>query len=405
MKFEYFVAQRLVKSKEKNYVKPIVRIAVISIALSITVMLVSLSVLQGFKNEIKNKIAGFGSHIQIVQYGGNALEGNNTVKLSQKEISSIKNISQIKSLSGVYVRSGAIINNDDFLGVIIKGVGKDYNKDFFKNNLSEGKIIQHGKERNQDILVSKTIADKLHLKVGDKVKVYFYVNNSYRAKKFSVCGIYDTGLAEYDERFMICDIDVLHNVFSAEENDYTSYEIMLKNFALLNPISEQIYYSTDSDKTIISITDFEPNLFAWLNLLDNNVIMIIVIMMLICIVTLSSVVLIMIFEKKTMIGILKSLGANNVAIIKIFIYRIGYIAAKGILYGNVLAISLLAIQKYTHIISLDKESYYLSYAPVSINIWYFIITDILTLVICLLCLTIPTRSISKISLSQTIKKN
>lgn len=403
MKFEYFIANRLIKQKEKTFALPVVRIAITSIALSIAVMLIAISVLQGFKKEIKNKIAGFGSHVQIVPYGLNRIDENQTIKLSKQELSSLSRNENINTIAPTYTRSGAIINKDDFQAVILKGIDKDYNTTFFKENLVEGKFIQLNKTSKQEVLVSKTIADKLKLKVGEKIKIYFYIDKSYRAKNFTISGIYDTGLGEYDERFIICDMNPLHNIFSAQENEYTSYEIMLKDFSRLDNTAEDIYYNVDRDKSVLPVTELEPNLFAWLNLLDSNVVMIILIMMLVSVVTMSSVILIMIFEKKTMIGILKSFGTENKTIIKIFLYRAGYVTLKGMLYGNIFAITLELVQKYSHLIKLDKESYYLTSVPIDINILTILLIDIGAFIVCLVCLILPAKSISKISPVKNLK--
>lgn len=403
MKFEYFVANRLIKQKEKTFARPVVKIAITSIALSIAVMLIAISVLQGFKKEIKNKIAGFGSHIQIVPYGLNRIDENQTINLSKQEISFLSQNENINTIAPTYTRSGAIINKDDFQGVILKGIDKDYNTTFFKENLIAGKFIQLNKTSKQEALVSRTIADKLKLKVGEKIKIYFYIDKSYRAKNFTISGIYDTGLGEYDERFIICDMQPLHSIFSAEENEYTSYEIMLKDFSRVDNTAEDIYYNVDRDKSVLPVTEMEPNLFAWLNLLDSNVVMIILIMMLVSVVTMSSVILIMIFEKKSMIGILKSFGTENKTIIKIFLYRAGYVTLKGMLYGNIFAITLELVQKYSHLIKLDKESYYLTSVPIDINILSILLIDIGAFVVCLICLILPAKSISKISPVKNLK--
>lgn len=397
MNFEYYVAKRLIKHKDKNFTRPIIRIAQITIMLSVAVMLISVSVLQGFKKEIKSKIAGFSSHIQITQYSTNAvLEDNSLMSLSSLEKQQILNNKNVKTLYPVFSRGGVLINKEDFQGVICKGVDSSYDKTFFTDNIVEGKFPSLNKESKQEILVSKTIKDKLKIKLNDKIKIYFYVNNSYRAKNFYVSGVYDTGLGEYDENFLVCDMSVLKNIFSVEDDMFSCYEVMLKDFSSLRKASQEIYYTIGQDKSIMPITDLEPNLFSWLNLLDSNVVMIILVMILVSVVTLSSIMLIMIFEKKKMIGVLKSFGTKNASIIKIFLYKIGYVILYGILLGNVFAIGLELIQKYFHIISLDKASYYLSTVPININILHILLINMGVFVVCLICLLLPARSINKI---------
>ena len=195
----------------------------------------------------------------------------------------------------------------------------------------------------------------------------------------------------------MCDMSVLKNIFSIEDNLYSCYEVMLKDFSSLNNASQEIYYTIGQDKSIMPITDLEPNLFSWLNLLDSNVVMIILIMILVSVVTLSSIMLIMIFEKKKMIGVLKSFGTKNTSIIKIFLYKVGYVILYGMILGNVLAIGLELIQKHFHIISLDKASYYLSTVPININILNILLINLGVFVVCLICLLLPARSINKIN--------
>lgn len=372
--------------------------------LSVAVMLVSVSVLQGFQKEIKDKIAGFSSHIQLCPYSTRNVKQDDTfVSLSSQEKQSIAGNPDVAFFYPVICRAGVLINEDSFHPVMVKGIDNSFNKSFFESNIVSGRFPQLDKQSKQEILISKTIADKFNLKIKDKIKVYFYVGNTYRAKNFHISGLYDTGLGEYDESFFICDMSVLRNIFSIDEGLYSYYEITLKDIDRTEKACNDLYYKTDSDKTLIPVTELEQNLFSWLNLLDSNVIMILVIMILVSVVTLSSVILIMIFEKKTHIGILKSIGASNGTIIKIFLYKASYVTLKGMIFGNILALGLELIQKYFHIITLDKESYYLSTAPIDINPWYILFINIGVFAVCLASLLIPARSINKIDPVKNIK--
>jgi lipoprotein-releasing system permease protein len=395
--FEFFIAKRLIKKKDKTYSRPIIKIATISITLSIAVMLISISVLSGFKDQIKDKIVGFGSHIQIVPYKVSNTYEDNPVILSSIEMNNVKKTNNVKRVTPVLSKSAAIITKDDFQGVILKGINKDYDTTFFHDNLVQGRNIKVNKDSKQEALVSKTIANKLHLQLGSKFKVYFYIENSYRMKNFTVVGIYDTGLGDYDDKFIVCDMKPLQEIFSLDSNSYNSYEVTLNDFSKIKQTADEIYYLVGQDKSVETITEMEPNLFSWLNLLDSNVIMIIIIMMLVNIVTLSSVILIMIFEKKTMIGVMKSFGTKNKSIIKIFLYKAGYVIMKGMIYGNILALVLEVIQKEFKVISLDKESYYLTSVPIEINVSYILLIDVFSFIICLICLLIPAKTITKIS--------
>lgn len=403
MNFEYYIAKRLIKQKDKNFTRPIIKIAQITIMLSVAVMLVSVSVLQGFKKEIKNKIAGFSSHIQLTQYAtSSVLEENSLLSLSSSEKQDILKTHNVKALYPVFSKGGVLMNKDDFQGVICKGVDSLYDKTFFSENIIEGKFPELNKESRQEILVSKTIKDRLNIKLNDKIKIYFYVNNSYRAKNFYVSGVYDTGLGEYDESFLLCDMKVLKNIFDVGDNMYSCYEIMLKDFSSLNSTAQEIYYKTGQDISVMTVTDLEPNLFSWLNLLDSNVVMIIIVMILVSVVTLSSIMLIMIYEKKKMIGILKSFGTKNSSIIKIFLYKISYVILYGMVFGNILAIGLELLQKHFHLISLSKESYYLSTVPIDIDILNIILINVGVFAVCVICLLLPARSINKINPSKNL---
>lgn len=404
MNLALYIAKRLLKQKEATFTRPIVRIAMVSIMLSFAVMLASVSILQGFKKEIRNKISGFSSHIQIKPYSTSYIKDDNTAfHLSQQELKEIRNIDGVRSLCPIVAKAGVLMQKESFHAIILKGINSEYDSSFFMDNIVEGKFPALNKTSKQEVLISLAIKNKLNLKINDKIKVYFYANGNYRAKNFYISGFYDTGLADYDEHFLLCDMQVLQNIFSMSSNDFSYYELRFKDFSLIDKYSNQIYYTIDRTKSIESVTEMEPNLFAWLNLLDSNVILILIIMIVVCIVTLSSMVLIMIYEQKHLIGILKSFGANNKMIMKIFIYKVGYLTLKGMLYGNILAIGVELVQKYFHIIALDKESYFLSTVPVDINIVHILLINIGVFVICMISLVLPCMSVSKLAPTKNMK--
>ncbi len=403
MRQEFFIAKRLIKAKNSTSTRRVIKIAIFSVALSVAVMLISMSILTGFKNSIKEKIIGFGSHIQIVSFSASNYFADSPIYINDYYKNLLHKNSNIKNITPVLNKSAVIIKDDDFHAIILKGITSSYDTTFFAHSLVKGCMPHLNKDSKQEIIISKNIADKLKLDIQDKIKIYFYINNTYRSKNFYISGIYDTGLGDYDERFLICDASVLQNIFSLDSKDYSSYEVCLNNFSFLDKTSQEIYTLLPENMTIQTITQMEPSLFSWLNLLDSNVIMIIVIMILVTVVTLSSVILIMIFEKKTMIGILKSFGTPNRFITKVFLYNAGYIALKSLLFGNILAIGLELIQKYTHLIKLDAQSYYLTSVPIEINPLHIIIIDVCAFAICMLCMLIPAKSISKISIVKNLR--
>ena len=401
MNFEYFISKRLSKQKGKTFSRPIIIIAILSISLGVAVMITSISVLQGFKSEIKEKIIGFGSHVQILPYQSYNSYDSQGISLSPQEEKTLRKHENIKSINPFISLGGLIKTKDDFQGVMLKGIDNDYDSNFFHNYLLSGRFLS--KENINEAIISKHIANKLSLSLGAKLRIYFYIDNNYRARAMEVIGIYETGLSLYDEKIIICNIDQLRPLSSLKDNEVHGYEILLKDFSKQEESSEYIYNSTSHDKTILNIQEIEPNLFSWLNLLDSNVVVILLIMILVSIITITSTLLIIIFEKTQTIGILKSLGANNRSIIKIFLYNALNIILKGILYGNILALGLGYLQVRFKIFKLDQESYYLTSVPIEISFSQVMLVNLGTIIICFLALLIPARSISKISPIKSIR--
>lgn len=401
MNFEYFISKRLSKQKGKTFSRPIIIIAILSISLGVAVMITSISVLQGFKSEIKEKIIGFGSHVQILPYQSYNSYDSQGISLSPQEEKTLRKHENIKSINPFISLGGLIKTKDDFQGVMLKGIDNNYDSNFFHNYLLSGRFLS--KENINKAIISKHIANKLSLSLGDKLRIYFYIDNNYRARAMEVIGIYETGLSLYDEKIIICNIDQLRPLSSLKDNEVHGYEILLKDFSKQEESSEYIYNSTSHDKTILNIQEIEPNLFSWLNLLDSNVVVILLIMILVSIITITSTLLIIIFEKTQTIGILKSLGANNRSIIKIFLYNALNIIIKGILYGNIFALGLGYLQVRFKIFKLDQESYYLTSVPIEISFSQVMLVNLGTIIICFLALLIPARSISKISPIKSIR--
>ncbi|MDR1725571.1 MAG: ABC transporter permease [Bacteroidales bacterium] len=402
MSYEFFIAKRLIKTKQSKFSRPIVIVATVSIALGITVMLLSVFVLTGFKSGIREKIAGFGGHLQIISYNVNNTYLSNPITLSFEEAEKIKNIPNVASINPFITKGGAIKTKNDFMGVVLKGIDNSYDTNFFAQNLIDGKLLNTNKPTN-DILISKYITDKMNLNIGDKIRIFFYIDETYRQRTFTISGIYETGLGIYDEKMLICDMRVLQAINLWQKNEYEGYEINLKNFDKLSATAENIYYSLSQDKTIRTIQEIEPSLFAWLDLLDSNVAVILIVMILVSIVVITSTLLIMIFEKSTIIGILKGFGATTLSIMKIFLYKAVYVILKGLIYGNLLALTLGFLQNEYRLFSLNPQSYYLDHVPVKITFWWILLVNLLAIVVCTIALLVPAHSIAKISPINSIK--
>lgn len=404
MNFEYFVAKKLLKQKRKGLSKPIVSIATAGIALSIAVMLISIGVLQGFKNQIKDKITGFTSHIHLIPFAINSNNSTNTFTLSKQELNNLYKEENIKTIDPYILMGGAIKTKTDFHGVALKGVEANYDTTFFKENLKSGTLPDYKDEKNKNqILISQTIADKLEIKIGDKIKIYFYIDQNYRVRPFTIAGIYETGLGDYDNKFILCNSKILQKLQNWQEDQYTGYEVKLKDFTKLNASAQNLYTLLPQDKDLQTIEELEPSLFAWLNLLDSNVILILIVMTLIAIITSCSTLLIMIFEQTKHIGILKSLGASTRSIIKIYLYKSLYIVGKAMLIGNGVALTLMYLQQNYKLIKLEQESYYLDSVPIEFSSFAILSVNLASIVICMASLIFPARNISKINPMQNIK--
>lgn len=404
MNFEFFIAKRLLRQEESTYSRPIVRIATLSIALSIAVMIVSVGVLSGFKNQIKEKITGFTSHIHIQPYSLDVNLQNETFSLSDEDLKHIRQLPEVRTLEPYILQAGAIKTKTDFQGVILKGVEQDFDYTFFKENLCEGKLPNVKDNASSEALVSKITADKMQLKTGDKLRIYFFIDGQYRVRPFKISGIYQTGLGDYDQKFMLVSAKVLQRLNNLDSKQYNGYEVKLKDFSSLEKTANTLYSLLPQDKTVSTIDEIEPGLFAWLSLLDSNVVLIIIIMTLVTITAACSSLLVMVFEQKGYICLLKSMGARTRSIMTIYLYKACYIIGKAMLLGNTLALTLGLVQSKYKIIKLNRESYYLDNVPFELNWLSIIAVNIVVIVVCTAALLIPVRSIGKISPAENIDR-
>lgn len=404
MNFEFFIAKRLLRQEGSIYSRPIVRIATLSIALSIAVMIVSVGVLSGFKNQIKEKITGFTSHIHIQPYSLDINSSNEAFSLSDEDLKHIRRLPEVRTVEPYILQAGAIKTKTDFQGVILKGVAEDFDYAFFKENLCEGKLPNIKGNAGAEALISKITADKMQLKTGDKLRVYFFIDGQYRVRPFKVSGIYQTGLGDYDQKFMLVSAGMLQRLNNMESKQYNGYEVGLKDFSSLEKTATALYRILPQDKTVSTIDEIEPGLFAWLSLLDSNVVLIIIIMTLVTITAACSSLLVMVFEQRGYICLLKSMGARTRSIVTIYLYKACYIIGKAMLLGNAIALTLGLIQSKYKIIKLDRESYYLDSVPFELNWVGVIAVNIAVIIVCTAALLIPARSIGRISPAENIDR-
>ncbi len=407
-----YIANKIRKGEitGKKLSGPIITVATIGIVLGITVMILSLAIGTGFKKEIRDKIIGFGAHVQVVNYDYNSSFETNPIERDSAFTSMVAAIPGVKNVQEFAVKPGLLKTNDDIQGVIIKGIGKDFNWDYFDRIMVEGERPDvTGEETSNDVIISTTLSKLLHIEVGDRVPMYFF-QERMRARNFRVSAIYDSSLPEFDKLFIFTDIRQIIKLNNWDDDNITGYEITLNDFDQTPVLAQQIDILAASrispDGGMLrttTIEELQPQIFGWLSLLDMNVAIILILIVLVAGFNMISGLLIIILERTAMIGILKALGKQNHNIRKVFIYLATFIVAKGVIIGNIVGISICLIQKYFGIISLDPENYYLSTVPIHLNILHLIYLNIGTIIISYLMMIGPSYLATKISPVEAIR--
>ena len=409
MNFELFIAKRIIAGKEykSSISSPIIKIATIAIALGIVIMLIAVSIASGFQKKISDKMTGFKGHIQIVNYDTNNSDIS-TVPISKNQdfYPEFKNIEGIKNVQ-VFANVGGIIRTpSDFEAIVFKGVSSDYDFSFFKEYLTKGRLPNFNQDRNKEVLISETIANRLGFKVNDTIQTIFSAEKSrlkYKIRKPIIVGIYNTGFSQFDKTMLIGDIREVRQINRWNEDQIGGFEVLIDDFNQLNEKGNEIYSNIGSTLNSLTIIDNYPLIFDWIKLFDNNVWFIIGIMILIAGINMITALLVLILERVQMVGILKSLGSANWSIQKIFLYNASYLILKGLFWGNLIGITILLIQKYFKVISLNPETYSVATVPVNISFLAIILLSLGTLLLCFLMLIIPSYIITKIQPSKSIK--
>ena len=404
MKATRFISSRIFSFSKENLSSVVMNIAVVSITLGISIMLISIAVIVGFKNQIKEKVVGFVNPIQI-----QALNQNESIEetpfIYDSVLKSKLDLPFVKSIYPTANKAGLVKTEEEIHGIVLKGVNKDYDWNYIESNLVEGEVpLYADNERSNDVLVSKIISDKMMLNLGDEVRIWFVGENmKTRGRKFFIKGIYETGLTECDERFIYCDLNQIIRLNGWDEDMVGHLEIDLIDEVTSEEANSIIYYKIPTNLISYEAKDLYPQIYDWLELQDMNVVIIIVLMLLVAGITIISMLLIIVLERTSTIGILKSMGANNAFIRRIFLQRSQRILLIGMLLGNILGIGLCLVQKYTEIIKLSPESYYLSSVPIEINWLYVLLLNLGTFVLWVLMMSIPTMIINKINPSKSIR--
>ena len=413
MHFPLFIAKRLYSEQgdKRKVSRPAIHIATAGVAIGLAVMIISVCVVLGFKHTIRDKVIGFGSHIQVADFLTLQQMEQYPIVIDDSMIDVLKHIPDVAHVQRFAMKEGILKTDSDFLGVAFKGVGSDFDSTFIHNNMVEGSIppfsdsVSHNK-----ILVSQLIADKLHLKSGQRIFAYFFDNNGVRTRRFTIAGIYQTNLKKYDETIVFTDLYTAVKLNGWESDQASGAELSVNNFDNLDMVESRViskvkgtvdhYGETYSSATI---KELNPQIFQWLDLMDLNVWIILALMLIVAGVTMISGLLIIILERTSMIGILKALGARNKTIRHTFMWFAVFIIGKGMLIGNVLSLGLLALQQAFGIIKLDAQTYYVSTVPVEINALYIVALNVATLLISVFMLVAPSYLISHIHPAKSMR--
>lgn len=412
LNFELFIAKRLQfhKRNGKEVSRPAVRIAVGGIAVGIAVMIIAVAIVVGFKKEVRNKLVGFGSHVQIGSTVGKNFEAV-PMSFSDDYIEDIKRVPHVDHVQKFAFQGGILKTKDNFQGVVIKGVDDGFDWDFFKANLVDGDVLDISKDSVcKDIIISKKQANLLKLKVGDKFQTYFIINGKVRVRPFTVKGIYSTGFNEYDKMIALSDIRHIRKLNNWGEDLSGGLEILIDDYDNLDSAYDDLFFTAgnkvDANGSLYmiqSIKDINPQIFSWLELLDINVVIILLLMVLVSGFTMISGLLILILEKTNMIGLLKAMGCQNWSIRKIFLIQSFFLIGKGMLIGNAMALGLCFVQNRYGIIKLDPDVYYVSAVPVDLNVFAWLLINVCAFAVSVLMLIGPSFIITKISPSKAIQ--
>lgn len=409
LNFEHFIAKRLLTTKDhkSSISAPIIKIAITAIALGMIMMIVSIATGIGLQQKIRQKVAAFSGHIIISNFNGNESDvSTEPISIHQNFYPKFKTIEGIKHVQAVATKVGIIRTATDFEGIIYKGVGKDYDWNNIKEYLVAGTIPNLNGQLNNEIVISEYLANRLNLKLGTTFNTFFMKQNGNglpNIRRFKIVGIYNSGLQEFDSSYILGDLRHLQRMNRWSPDQVGCFEVFITDFTQIKQKGDEVYQETSSVLKSQTIEEKFCYIFDWLKLFDFNIVVILIIMIVVSTINMVVALLVLILERTQMIGILKSMGANNWSIRKLFLYNAFYLILRGLFWGNFIGIGFLVIQKYFGIIKLPPENYYVTVAPVDINLFYIALLNIGTVLVCLLVLLIPSYLITKIVPAKTIR--
>jgi lipoprotein-releasing system permease protein len=412
MNLPYFIAQRLIKGRREgtSFSRPINVIAIVGIAVGLAVMILAVSILTGFKQQIREKVAGFGAHIQIMNFDSNISFETAPISTKLDFVPKIKNLPGIKHVEVFGTKAGIIKTDENIQGVVLKGIGSDFDWSYFSSNMVDGSVITvTDTATTTKVIISKKISDMLKLKTGDSFAMHF-IQDPPRMRKFTISGIYETSLEEFDKIYVFCDIGHIRKLNGWEDDQVSGFEIFINDFDQLNymtqAVRDAVGYKITEDETKVSVKNIRtkyPQIFDWLNFQDMNVVIIIILMLVVAGFNMISGLLILILEKTNMIGVLKALGSQDKIIRRVFIYQAAYLITKGLFWGNLIGIGLAFLQLKTGLLSLNPVTYYIKTVPVNLNFTHIILLNTGTMAVIILMLLIPSQLVSRITPVKAIR--
>ena len=413
MDWKLFVARRIYRSKEgeKEVSKPAVLIAMWGIAIGLAVMIVAVAVVIGFKHEVRDKVVGIGSDITITNFDAQKSYETVPVVAGDSLLDALRSMEGVKHVQRYSTKPGMIMTEDNFLGMVLKGVSQEYDWTFLKEHLLEGEIPAFTDSASTNrTLVSRTIANKLNLKLGDKLYTYYISAENVRARRLEVAGIYQTNFSIYDNMFLLTDLYTVNRLNAWQADQASGIELEVADVSRLEETKEAISAEVDMLKDRYGATYYtqtveesNPQIFAWLDLLDMNVWVILILMTGVAGFTMISGLLIIILERTNMIGVLKALGADNLAIRKVFLSFSVFLIGRGMLWGNIIGLSFVFIQSQFHLFKLDPSIYYVDSVPVVFQLWWWVLLNVCSLLASVLMLVGPSYLIAHIHPAKSIR--
>ena len=409
MNLEYFIAKRLITAKDfkSSISAPIIKIAISAIAIGIIMMIISVATGIGLQKKIRDKVSAFNGQVIISNYDNNNSEVTLTpISKKQDFYPNFKSVPEVKHIQAIATKAGIIRTENAFEGIVFKGVGADYEWKNIQEYLVEGKLPDFSNSLNEDVVISRFLANRLNLKVGDYFNTFFIKEEQGKmpnSRRFKIAGIFSSGFQDFDATYILGDIRHIQRINKWSSDQIGAFEVFVKDFDEIKATGDKIYEQTSSNLDTKTIVEKYSYIFDWLQLFDFNIVVILAIMILVATINMVVALLVLILERTQMIGILKALGANNWAVRKIFLYNAFYLIVRGLFWGNLIGIALLLIQQQFGVVHLNPENYYVNQAPVYLNWGYIGLLNLLTVTVCFIVLLIPSYIITKISPVKAIR--